>query len=83
MLKKNVNTYYKFWHLDISVPVSVRLLSFYFVNNAEPEKIGYDFRSYDFWKLELPKNVNNYRLARMCQNFDDYPGFQPKMPFAI
>ena len=30
------------------------------------------------WKL-----VNIYRLARMCRNFDDYPGFQPKIAFAI
>ena len=28
------------------------------------------------WKL-----VNIYKLARMCQNFDYYPGFQPKIPF--
>ena len=30
------------------------------------------------WKL-----VNIYRLARICRNFDEYPGFQPKIPFAI
>ena len=27
------------------------------------------------------KSVNNYRLARMGRNFDDYPGFQPKTTF--
>ena len=33
--------------------------------------------------LHLMSDSLTARLARMCRNFDDYPGFQPKIPFAI
>ena len=46
------------------------------------------FLSWPFWikweketnkQAKSPwKSVNIYRVARMGQNFDDYPGFQPK-----
>ena len=29
-------------------------------------------------KTRLTKSVNIYRIARIGQNFDDSPGFQPK-----
>ena len=34
-----------------------------------------------FYPSSLWKSINNNRLARMGQKFDDYPGFQPKTTF--
>ena len=39
--------------------------------------------NFEFFFASLPrKSVNIYRLARMGQNFDDYPGFQPKIAYS-
>ena len=44
---------------------------------------NYLFLSRPFWIFfsSLWKLVIIYRLARICQNFDEYSGFQPKKPF--
>ena len=42
---------------------------------TRPEKFSFFFPSSPL------KSVKIYRLARIGQNFDDYPGFQPKTTF--